>query len=453
MKAGKRQSRRVKRGMVLPLVISIGVILAIIGMGLIQMGYGSRLMSIVTNADISGRAAADGGVTEALFRLNQALPFGGPFTPPWPLPFTSDDFSLTYSNARYNYDISAESTHPVTGRRFWYINSRGRSGRGRTKTVHATTSIYTAWFGIGVQRTVTIHSSPSNPVTFYSYPPDSGIAGRIRTNRSTHNSVWVGPNSDIHGEVLAGPDAVPTAVYVGPGSSVTSIGTAPDRLSFPPATLPPIASWTNIAQLTATDFLNVTDEVELVPITRYTLGVPGTSSAYQITDFDIFKVGGAAVAWTEVSVQGNVIVYAVDAMDILNRCKLVVEPGSTLELYLGGRLTAHNGSELLNENGPLMIPVDLPGTMALQIYGMPTCDRILLQNGGEMWAVLYAPSADLQIDSSAIFYGSFIGGSLDLKNSAGLYYDTRLWDLQDQGPSYFAIERWWEETGTLAGTP
>lgn len=439
--------------MVLPLVISIALILAILGMGMIHLGYGSRLISILTNADISARAAADGGLTEALFRLNQALPFGGPFDESW-LPFASEDSSLSYSNAHYNYDITESPTpHPSTNRRFWYINSRGRSGRGG-KSVHATTSIYTAWFGIGVQRTVTIHSSPSNPVSFYPYPAGSGIGGRIRTNLGTHNAVWVGPNSDINGEILVAPNAEPTAVHVGPGSSVTSIGEAPDRLSFPDATLPvDVPLWTERTQLTLDNFVNVNDELTLDPITRATIGTAGTDQAYIYEDFDIFKVGGAETVWTEVSIQGNVILYAVNPMDIMEGCKLVVESGSTLELYLGGGLRAHNGSEIANENGPLIIPVDLPGTMALQIYGMPTCDYIVLQNSGDMWGVVYAPSADLTVDSSAAFYGSFIGGSLDMKNCAGFYYDTRLWDLQDQGPAYFAIERWWEEAGSLVESP
>jgi hypothetical protein len=61
-----------------------------------------------------------------------------------------------------------------------------------------------------------------------------------------------------------------------------------------------------------------------------------------------------------------------------------------------------------------------------------------------MWGVVYAPSAHLVVDNTAEFYGSFIGGSIEMMNNAEFHYDSRLWDLQDEGPAYFAIERWWE---------
>jgi hypothetical protein len=423
MKTGRRKSKKVKRGMVLPLVISIAVILAIIGMGLIQLGFSGRLRAILTNAGISARGAADAGLTEALHRMNLALPFGGSFDDSW-LPFTSDDSSLTYSNARYNYDITASPTpHAATGRRFWYINSRGRSGRG-TKAVHATTSIYTAWFGIGVQNDIFIHPD----VTFYPYPPDSAIEGRLRTNRNTRGSVRVGPNNDIQGEILVGPGAEPDAVLVGPNSSVTSIGEASDMLSFPPVPVP--AGW---APAVLDD-----SQYDAAGMARI---LPG-SYEYGTFIVNVQTLPDGTTVPRTVSIEPGlepVRIYVSGWTRIHNSCQLIIQDGAMLELYLGDHLRAHNGSYITVVN-----PLGLGREIALQIYGTPTCTEISLYNSGDMWGVIYAPNAHLDLDNSATYYGGFIGGSLEMRNGSEFHYDTRLWDLQDEGPAYFAIERWWE---------
>jgi hypothetical protein len=429
MKTRRRKLKSIKKGMVLPLVISIAVILAILGMGLIQLGFSGRLRAILTTADISARGAADAGLTEALHRMNLALPFGGPFNDSW-LPFTSDDASLTYSNARYNYDITESPTpHAATGRRFWYINSRGRSGRGFFNDT-ATTEIYTAWFGIGVQDTVNIHSSPDNEVTFISYPPGSAIEGRIRTNSIADNAVWVGPNNEIDGEILVGPGAGSDAVHLGPNTSVTSIGEAADMLSFPPVPVP--AGWAPAvlddsqydAAGTATILPGSYEYGTFIVDVNETLLPDGTTQSQPRT----------------VSIEGGLVrIYVSGWTRIHNTCQLIIQDGAMLELYLGDHLRAHNGSLITVVN-----PLGLGREIALQIYGTPTCGEISLHNSGEMWGVIYAPNAALDVDNSATYYGSFIGGSIVMRNNAEFHYDTRLWDLQDEGPAYFAIERWWE---------
>lgn len=78
MKTMKRNSKRSKKGMVLPLVIGIAIILAILGFGLLKLGFSSQLVSILTKAEISARSAADAGLAEAMYKMNEKLALG-----PW----------------------------------------------------------------------------------------------------------------------------------------------------------------------------------------------------------------------------------------------------------------------------------------------------------------------------------------------------------------------------------
>jgi len=132
MKTGRTN----RKGMVLPFVISIAVILAILGVGLIQLGFGSRLMAALTTSGITARAAADAGIADALYRMNEAFIFG---TGPGPLPADVTNQPVANANASYSYHVEGPIADPVTDA-YWLITSTGTSGR-ETRRVYARTGI------------------------------------------------------------------------------------------------------------------------------------------------------------------------------------------------------------------------------------------------------------------------------------------------------------------------
>jgi len=441
MKTGKTKSKR--RGMVLPFVISIAVVLAILGIGILQLGFGSRLVAAVTMSGISARSAADGGISQALHQMTQALPppgSGAIFNDSW-IPYSSGELSFPSSNsvATYSYEITKGPVY--AGRVYYLITSTGTSGR-ETRRVNALTTVQTMWFGIGVQDTVNVHSSPDAEFTFLPFPENSDDKGSVRTNSIANSAIWVGPNSTIQGQVLVGPGGnTETGIHEGPNSSIGSSGVAQSELDFPPAVLPPAAgSWPTWSP----NYVQLVNEDPVAPvlITRALI----ESGDYQLPNFSIEKDAGTT--WTEVRIRGGVRLHASNEVRFYEGTKLIIEPGSALELFVGtdagptSPLTAYNGSEIITMDRE---------SWDLKIYGLPSCTStgnsptIALHNSGVFWGVIYAPSANLVVDNTADFYGGFIGYSLTMMNNAVFHYDTRLYDLQNEGPLFFQINRWWEE--------
>jgi Tfp pilus assembly protein PilX len=66
-----KQSRRNKRGFVLPLTIAVILLLTVMGLALQSLGLGARMQAARTTAEITARAAADAGLTKAVFEMNQ----------------------------------------------------------------------------------------------------------------------------------------------------------------------------------------------------------------------------------------------------------------------------------------------------------------------------------------------------------------------------------------------
>ncbi len=66
-----RQSKR--RGSSIPLAMVAVMILFAMGVGLLSLGFNSRIYSIRTASDIAARCVADSDLTMALFEMNEKL--------------------------------------------------------------------------------------------------------------------------------------------------------------------------------------------------------------------------------------------------------------------------------------------------------------------------------------------------------------------------------------------
>ena len=137
MKARKGNSKTCKSGLVLPVVIAIALCLALLGLGVLQLGFGSRLMSTRTMAGVSARAAADAGITRALYELNALFHLGDdPLATPMPPDVI--DMPLNNSNATFSYKVRGPFTELPEP--YWVIESIGKLGT-QVKTVYATLGV------------------------------------------------------------------------------------------------------------------------------------------------------------------------------------------------------------------------------------------------------------------------------------------------------------------------
>ena len=113
-----------RRGSAMPLVLLAVLLLFLIGMGLFTLGLRSRVFAAKSSSAIAARCAADAGLVQALFELNQQLE-----VKPWndsSLPSATDQ-ALTNCEATYSYNVGSNGSD-------YFIESIGRSGE-TTKTV------------------------------------------------------------------------------------------------------------------------------------------------------------------------------------------------------------------------------------------------------------------------------------------------------------------------------
>ena len=402
METRKRNSKRNKRGMVLPLVIGIAIILAILGFGLLKLGFSSQLVSILTKAEISARSAADAGLAEAMYKMNEKLALG-PWDPTAVLPGAAGvTLEPDSSRARYSYSVNGVLWPP-----YYRIDSTGESVRA-VKTVSVITSMHSYWAGIGVKMNVNINSKTE----FGTIPPQSDFVFSIRTNSTEPGSINLAPNTHIPGEVVVGPGGDPEEVIIGKSTTTIDGATyaATEYMDFPFKPLP----------------------VGLVP-SELPAPVGGiTTIPAGLYEYPTIIMG----AGDEIHIVGDVKFYTPEVR-IHNSGVLRVLGTGSLELFVGGPFIADEGSLMIN---------DALDATKLKIFGTPDCISVIIKNSGDFWGAISAPNADLMIHNSGSTYGGFIGNNLDMKNSGIFYFDVRL-ASEYEDPVYFGIDRWWEITG------
>lgn len=404
MKTKKREFNKKRRGGVLALVLTIAVCLAIIGFGMMQLGFGSRFISAKTTSGITAREAADAGITEAVYLLNQKLLV-------WPRDFTdlptATDLVLNpvSSQPTYSYEVLPSDANNPGFYNGFTVHSTGIY-RDQLKKVHAVTTLQTYWAGIGVRLNADINSK----TVFGCIPEGSDAVFSIRTNSTEPGAINLAPNTEITGEIVVGPGGDPESVITDKKTSVIDGPTyaASELLDFP--------------------FMPVPSEVVTSAFPPSAGGITTiTAGMYEFPPITI-KNG------EKVYIEGNVTISTGDVR-INNGGEIRVLSGGSLALYVDGSFIADTDSYIFNE--------DLDATK-LKIYGSPDCTQVIIKNSGDLWAAVYAPNATLEIKNSGVTYGGFVGSSLIMKNSGEFYFDTRLLESVED-PAYFEIERWWEE--------
>ncbi len=404
--------------MVLPLIVTLGIILAILGIALLQLGFGSRVMSTITTAGISARTAADAGLTHAVYEMNRRFVFGVEWDNSW-LPHSSGQMSLDNTDASFSYNIQGPFTDPISGDSYWEIVSAGTSSR-ETKTVHARARLINLLeYALIVNESIRLKSDtlidaydsafgydPAAPSPFFMIgtnslesPPKGGI--------TLNNGVV------IEGDVLVGVGGNPEELIVDHGTTTTG-----NRYAL------------------ATPFAFETIPVPITPPSLGILNTPNTKiGELGVTTFvkydDIIVPNGGIL-----DLQGEVHLHITGDLTLRHAAEMRVLPGSIAQIYLDGDLVGGNSNGINNMTF-------VPGN--LRIFGTSTtAQKWTIQNSGAFYGVYYAPMADIIFKAQADLFGSVSGHSFDLRSSGNMHYDTQLSELPgfDTG---FRIYRWWEE--------
>ncbi len=403
----RAMNNRRQRGVTLVLVTTIGVIIAILGLSMIQLGYSARITAVRDVEKVTARCAADAGLAEALMRMQEKLIRTHQDQTNWTGPVGPASGTLPSTNGAYSYQVTAN---------FGYheIVSTGTCGTA-SRTIHAILELDSYAEGIGVDTTV----DAKNSTYFGIVGPGTTQDMKIRSNATDADAMIFRTNVRVDGDVFCGPGGTPSQV-VEVKQNVTisgQVGSSPDTMVWPPVPIP-------------TDLITTGPPLVgaiTLPQGRYQYG-----GSLTIPNGSVISI---APDTTHAEPEPTVI-YVPEIMTLGQGVEIVVKPGASLEVYIGDQLRSGNATGFGNDNFD---------ARTLRIYGLPTCDYIDLKTKSNTYACLYAPEANLDLYNSGDFFGSITADSFELKNSGNFYFDTKLKDVSiDDLLARFVISRWWE---------
>ncbi len=406
MKCARDDRRR--RGTTLVLVTTIGVIIGILGVSMIQLGYSARVTAVRDVEKVDARCAADAGLAEALTRMQERLIRVHDDQTPWPGPIGPGSGTLPGTITTYSYQVTANIGYHE-------IVSTGTCGTA-SRTVHAILKLDSYAEGIGVDTTVDAKNS-----TYFGIVGPGTIADmKIRSNSTDPDAMIFRTNVRVDGDVFCGPGGTPSQVVeVKQNVTITGqVGSSPDTMVWPPVPVP-------------------TNLVTNGPVLTGTMTLP--QGRYQYGG-NLSIPNGSVISIERDLVHAEpqpTVIYVPEIMTLGQGVEIIVKSGANLEVYIGQQLRSGNATGFGNEN---------TDARTLRIYGLPTCDYIDLKTKSSTYACLYAPEADVDLYNSGDFFGSITADSFEMKNSGNFYFDTKLKDVKiDDLLARFVIARWWED--------
>jgi len=435
MKLKKTKSQKFRRGSLLAFVLIIGVCLALLGFGMLQLGFGSRLQSSMSVFGMKAREAADAGIAKALYEMNQRFVPGVGWDGTLPPDATG---SLVNSLATYTYHVDYFPA-PSVGDAYWLIQSTGTSVR-ETRRVFARLGLVNM-FDYGLIVTDTIKLLNNNLIDGYdsrlgpyTLPPDySNSYGyvRIGTTSISGDSIWLGSETRITGDVLAGVGGNPDEVITNPsGAAITGPWySLPEPWEFQPITVtvpPGVPSSGSIGVGSGWD---ATGSIRI--------GTPGVTTYWRYNNIDV--PNGRSLI-----LLGDVQLHITGDLLLKNSATLYVgDPLSSAvpasaSIFLDRDLSVNSGAAINNLS-------EIPSRFWLWGTG-PPYQNWDIRNSGDYYGVYYGPNANIHTYAAAQFYGSVSGHEFVLNLGAGLHYDSDLSNMS-QYDTGFGIDRWWEEIG------
>jgi hypothetical protein len=426
------------RGFVLPFAAVMVLILSFVGFGMLRLGMEKRMRAVRTTAEISARAAADAGVTKAIFEMNKNLDLGWDFNN-MVSPATN---VFPNANASYTYTITE-----IANDAEYEIASVGQSGLA-SETVSANVvvqgifdyAIYAQGYAIPKQPKPHRHKDGEGPrppkplkkggkieIKGYSVydlysSGEEAYSGpvQLRANNVHKRSVKLRENVIVSGDVIVGPGGKPNKVIEKkPGAAITG------------------------------DTYAAEERQELLSVTVPTYLQVGTFQDYEYDD-DKPITGNrkyTSLIIPEDAVQeigGNCQIYVQGDVKIEEDAQLILTSGSSLRLYVGGEKL-----EVKKKSNGLVNQSQDP--TKLLVFGLDGCRKVKIENPVNFYGAVYAPFAKVEMKECGDLYGAFVGWDVKLKRKKGEGHGTFYFDRSlrlgnvlagDDLATRFVVKRW-----------
>jgi len=408
----KKLHKTKQGGFTLAMVLFVVLLLLIIGVGVLSVGAQRRLSGVRTCSEISARAAADAGLTQGLFAMNQMLE-----TKTWndnSLPYATGA-SVPFSDATFSYYVTKTSVADSNDDTYT-IESIGSSSHA-SKKVKSTLEMKGLFeYAIYVAENLTLKSGTS--ITAYNQDADDPPL-QIGTNSTESGAVTCKTGVTIDGDIVIGPGGDPDVV-INNTTEASITGQA-----YP--------------SLIKNKTPNINVPQALVDMAS-SGAITGTTTLSSAAKYDSINLLGASTdpnKIDKVTVDSNIKIYVTGDLRLGNGDEVEILPDASLTVFLGGNLYVDNSGAINNLT---------QDPKKLKIYGLDTCTNIDFKNSGTFYGAIYAPEADIHLYNGFNVYGAVVGKSFTQDVNANFFYDM---DLREIAPHeigvHMVIKRWSEQ--------
>lgn len=372
-----------RKGSALPLVIVVVLMLLLLGTGILTLGLQGRIFSSRTADRLAARAAADAGLTKALYELNTLLKSYSYKDSRWDdagvdsvwdnTAFQVQNQQLPNSDATYSYKVTGSRLNGYT------VEAVGEC-RNSTKTVRAELKLKQYFQdAVYAQNKILLKTDSYIDATGSAVATDPDGAGTFVEDTSSINGTITTKERDL--------------------SSVPP----PDDATFD----------TDKGPITSTVTLNDSDS--------------GTYSAIDISDD------------STITIQGNVELYITGDISVREECAIDVTANSELTIYLGGNMDIRDsgmGNVITQESKRLtLIGVDDGGEKPVYTFA----------DEPQFYGAIYAPDADIVMRDAQEMHGAIVADNVTMDDQSKFYYDDSLRNKNlDALDDEFVIHRWYE---------
>jgi len=435
------------KGSALVMAVVVVLILALIGVGLVQLGRNARMQVVRNVSVISARAAADAGLEHAMRFMIDSWN-GATDKSAWLAGWhdtagTSEGAAFgpvslndTFGSATFNYVINKG-----TQANGYEITSTGIAA-GKTRIIHAAIVLRPVFFGIGAKENIDVF-----PGATLGTVPDGDIF-TLQTNSIEPSAITLKNGITIPGDVVCGPGGDP-CVAIDTAENVTIEGQI--RISKSYVDFPPVYVPSGLSGL---------------PFGTPAIDPCDSSITYIYGDMKLnglqLNVGGPTTVDT-VYIQGNPAVNGgevnifVDGPTILNpNTQIIVTEDSSMILYLGGNMDVKPGADIIYGDTPHVTDAEIiEAASSIRIKGtvdpdgIPLCTEIQFSPNSDFYGSIYAPDASpLSIAPNGNFYGAVVGSNDITINPGGTFmFIPSLVNIGDEEILYVSLKQgsWWEE--------
>ncbi len=222
-------------------------------------------------------------------------------------------------------------------------------------------------------------------------PAKTKDGGDVATNSGLVNSLNVG-NADIRGRVATGPGG---SVSIGPNGVVGSKAWHESGQSGIQA------GWSS-------DDMNVSFPDVAVPFTsgfspQAGVSILGTNYTYYASSGNYVMPNLSLSAQNRMLIQGHVSLYVTNNVSVSGQASIIIAPGGSLKLYVGGPTASIAGNGIANLSGQ---------ASAFAYFGLPGNTSLSFSGNAAFTGVVYAPNAAFSLNGGGNNTIDFIGASV-----------------------------------------